>query len=708
VSDADWKDWRATVKARVRLPDVIGKKLKIRGDGKALCPFHTETTPSFTVYADHYHCFGCGQRGDVFDWLESEPGGSFPKAEAIKEVGRLAGVDPPKIGGAAMPIIRSSIRAAVASGPTPSDSAAGDVDPEGEAEASVPAWIEDLVAQAHTALMARQSPAAIAAWAYLERRGLVTVAESLRFGVFDGSVRVSLPGRRQGPFRGRLILPTLEDGRAVWFKARYVGPLSDEELKAQGDPKYDGPSGTIPAPFNPRGLERAKDMGFLVPVEGEIDAASLLVAYGAEYPVIGLPGGKLPEGWAEKIAAARVPVYLLMDPDAAGDKHAETARAALEALEAQRLPVLTVKLQGHPDLNAALQALDPAGLADVIDAATAAADATRTEGLADLAYIRSGFLAEADARANRPHRAYSTGLPGLDRLLEGGYGEGFHIVGGITGGGKTSLALSIALHNALEGRPVVYATYEQSRYELWARIAARLTGVPQGAIKRGVYTNQGQPEPVSSHLKVAQGWADLEKAASGLKIVEGGDALSRAAGTWTVETLARTASELADAYGAPPLVIVDYLQRMPAPAELKVRDVRERVSYIAGALQVRLARGVGCPVLALSSLSRAAYRLADADVEGKLAAFKEAGEVEYTAYSALLLYGVPAEHHAVLKANKRLMDPNPPLPVALDLVKNREGERGRVVAHWRPRGDTWKDAGTWPEDGPPTLHEATK
>lgn len=33
-----------------------------------LCPFHTENTPSFTVYADSsYHCFGCGENGDVID-----------------------------------------------------------------------------------------------------------------------------------------------------------------------------------------------------------------------------------------------------------------------------------------------------------------------------------------------------------------------------------------------------------------------------------------------------------------------------------------------------------------------------------------------------------------------------------------------------------------------------------------------------------------
>lgn len=35
--------------------------------GKALCPFHNDRHPSMTVYDDHYHCFACGEHGDVID-----------------------------------------------------------------------------------------------------------------------------------------------------------------------------------------------------------------------------------------------------------------------------------------------------------------------------------------------------------------------------------------------------------------------------------------------------------------------------------------------------------------------------------------------------------------------------------------------------------------------------------------------------------------
>ncbi len=46
---------------------------------KGLCPFHGERTPSFTVNRDKgfFHCFGCGQGGDVFKFVELQEGVGF-------------------------------------------------------------------------------------------------------------------------------------------------------------------------------------------------------------------------------------------------------------------------------------------------------------------------------------------------------------------------------------------------------------------------------------------------------------------------------------------------------------------------------------------------------------------------------------------------------------------------------------------------------
>jgi hypothetical protein len=43
---------------------------------------------------------------------------------------------------------------------------------------------------------------------------------------------------------------------------------------------------------------------------------------------------------------------------------------------------------------------------------------------------------------------------------------------------------------------------------------------------------------------------------------------------------------------------------MPAPPSVKIKETRERVSYIAGALQVNLAREIGCPVIIKANIIR--------------------------------------------------------------------------------------------------------
>ena len=62
------------------------------GAFKALCPFHKEKTPSFTVNPQRqiFHCFGCGAGGDVFRFLMQYEGLDFPSA--ARRLAERAGV----------------------------------------------------------------------------------------------------------------------------------------------------------------------------------------------------------------------------------------------------------------------------------------------------------------------------------------------------------------------------------------------------------------------------------------------------------------------------------------------------------------------------------------------------------------------------------------------------------------------------------------
>jgi len=68
--------------------DVISDYVQLKKQGRnyfGLCPFHGESTPSFSVSADKqiYHCFGCGAGGNVFSFLMEIEGYSFQEA-AVK------------------------------------------------------------------------------------------------------------------------------------------------------------------------------------------------------------------------------------------------------------------------------------------------------------------------------------------------------------------------------------------------------------------------------------------------------------------------------------------------------------------------------------------------------------------------------------------------------------------------------------------------
>lgn len=80
--------------------DTIGEDTFLKRSGSnymGLCPFpsHKEKTPSFSVSPDAqlYHCFGCGESGNIFTYLQTKRGFHFP--EAVMELARQAGIDLP-------------------------------------------------------------------------------------------------------------------------------------------------------------------------------------------------------------------------------------------------------------------------------------------------------------------------------------------------------------------------------------------------------------------------------------------------------------------------------------------------------------------------------------------------------------------------------------------------------------------------------------
>lgn len=86
----------AEVKSRLEIAEVVGAYLPLKQAGrnlKAPCPFHQEKTASFMVSPEKgiYHCFGCGEGGDIFSFVMKMEGLDF--RQALEMLARKAGVE---------------------------------------------------------------------------------------------------------------------------------------------------------------------------------------------------------------------------------------------------------------------------------------------------------------------------------------------------------------------------------------------------------------------------------------------------------------------------------------------------------------------------------------------------------------------------------------------------------------------------------------
>lgn len=90
------------LKTRVRLSDIIDRELglhklkKVTGSSDAFtacCPFHDDKSPSLSIQDDIgvYHCFGCGEKGDVFDLYRDHLGKTF--RQTLGELASMCGLD---------------------------------------------------------------------------------------------------------------------------------------------------------------------------------------------------------------------------------------------------------------------------------------------------------------------------------------------------------------------------------------------------------------------------------------------------------------------------------------------------------------------------------------------------------------------------------------------------------------------------------------
>ena len=94
-------NFKESLKQQADIVRIIGDYVKLKKAGaqnfSGLCPFHAEKTASFSVHATRqfYHCFGCGESGDVFTFIQKVENITFP--EAVRLIAQKLGVPMPKV-----------------------------------------------------------------------------------------------------------------------------------------------------------------------------------------------------------------------------------------------------------------------------------------------------------------------------------------------------------------------------------------------------------------------------------------------------------------------------------------------------------------------------------------------------------------------------------------------------------------------------------
>ena len=242
------------------------------------------------------------------------------------------------------------------------------------------------------------------------------------------------------------------------------------------------------------------------------------------------------------------------------------------------------------------------------------------------------------------------GMKSFDFQL-GGLQPNYYIIAARPSMGKTQLTLQLAFYQALQGKQVVFASYEMDARSLAKRLQRMYSQVDAFKELHG-----------PDKTKVVEAYKQIAK--ENLIILTGRNYRK-------VDDLVRKVYFL-HAQGKCDSLFVDYLQKLKG----KRGDIREQVHYVSGELQ-DLRVTLNIPVIALSQLSRGVE--ARTDRKPLLSDLRESGDIEQDADIVLMLYR--GQYYGLEDSNEVI------------IRKNRNGSLGTIYLGF--------DEGIWHEPGQP-------
>lgn len=454
-----------------------------------------------------------------------------------------------------------------------------------------------------------------------------------------------------------LIIPT---GRGS-YAARNTDPNADKRNRWR---KSSGGA----ALFNPKCLESATKPIFIV--EGELDALSI-IEVGGEALALGST-----DNWRKltkllEIQKPTQPLLLALDNDTDGQKKSGELAAELE-----KMGVIFYRIDpygGHKDANEALMADREAFTAAIERGEKIEEEALEAEREK---YIQTNTAAHLQAFLNGIAASVDTpfiptGIPTLDKILDGGLYEGLYVVGAISSLGKTTLVTQIADQIAQQGHDVLIFSLEMARSEIMAKSISRhtlLDVMRNGGNMKDAKTTRGITTGIR-YLNYSQVEKDLiQRAVTEYGSYAKNIYIHEGIGDIGVEQIRDTVQRHITFTGKTPVVVIDYVQIL-APADIRATDKQNTDKAV---LELkRISRDYKTPVIGISSLNRASYKEAIS-----MEAFKESGSLEY---GSDVLIGLQLKGAGDKKFDANEAKKKNPREIELVILKNRNGSTGDKI-----------------------------
>lgn len=233
---------------------------------------------------------------------------------------------------------------------------------------------------------------------------------------------------------------------------------------------------------------------------------------------------------------------------------------------------------------------------------------------------------------------WPTGFDLLDTTFGGGLRSGeLVLLAGTEGAGKTTFAMQVMRNAVATGRHAVVFSFELTA----ASLIQRLLGLEAATAAEEYEDPMNPPAGVRDFRAVLEAEdPDRRGLGAAMRALTGGqDALMaierysdrlhivEANRLTTMTQVANTVAAIADETGEPPIVLVDYLQKIPVDGIEGTADETTRVTYVVETLK-ELAMELECPVVAITAADReglgAGHRMRTRDLRGSSALAYEA------------------------------------------------------------------------------------